>query len=112
LTKKLDVDTANNIVLNSVGADRDPLTELRSRTNFGRPNFRHLFKGLHDGIVNGTYMPNLDRDNLPLTSKATKRVTGVGVYFCGPGAAAREIKAACQDSTSKEVHFNFWKEHF
>ena len=114
LTKKVDIDMANNIVLNSVGMDRDPLTELRSRTNFGRPNFRRLFKGLHDGIIDGTYMPNLDRDLLAETggSSQKKEKTKVGVYFCGPGAAAREIKSACQDVTSRDVKFSFWKEHF
>jgi len=110
LTKKLDLDTANNIVLNSVGTDRDPLTELRSRTNFGRPNFRRLFGGLKDGIVDGTYMPNLDRHSYPVIKQ--NRETTVGVYFCGPSVAAREIKAACKESSSKEVKFNFWKEHF
>ncbi|KAG4427940.1 hypothetical protein IFR05_016576 [Cadophora sp. M221] len=37
LTQRIDIDTAQNIVLNSVGAAVDPLTELKSRTNFGRP---------------------------------------------------------------------------
>jgi NADPH oxidase len=36
LTQKLDMDTTQNIVLNSVGTEVDPLTELKSRTNFGR----------------------------------------------------------------------------
>ncbi|KAJ9628827.1 hypothetical protein H2203_002730 [Taxawa tesnikishii (nom. ined.)] len=45
LTQRMDVDTANNIVLNSVGTDKDPLTELSSRTNFGRPDFDKLFGG-------------------------------------------------------------------
>jgi NADPH oxidase len=117
LTKKLDLDTVQNIALNSVGADRDPLTELRTRTNFGRPNFKRLFGGLREGIEDGTYMPNLDR-YYPTTSengeKKSKKgsSTNVGVYFCGPGPAAREIKAACDLSTSKDVHFKFWKEHF
>lgn len=115
LTKKLDMDTAQNIVLNSVGMDRDPLTELRTRTNFGRPNFKRLFSGLKDGIQKGTYMPNLDR-YYPDTygDKKSKKgaTTGVGVYFCGPSPAAREIKGACQEATTKDVKFTFWKEHF
>jgi NADPH oxidase len=40
LTQRIDIDTAQNIVLNSVGAAVDPLTELKSRTNFGRPDER------------------------------------------------------------------------
>ena len=74
LTQRLDMDTAQNIVLNSVGAEMDPLTELRSRTNFGRPDFKKLFTTMRDGIRDRTYMDGLD---------ASGRTT-VGVYFCGP----------------------------
>lgn len=73
LTQKLDVDTAQNIVLNSVGAAVDPLTELKSRTNFGRPDFGRLFTGMREGILNRTYLSGLEGDMR----------TNVGVYFCG-----------------------------
>jgi len=104
LTQKMDVDTANNIVLNSVGTDRDPLTELSSRTNFGRPDFKKLLMGMREGITNGRYIKGLRNVN--------SGKTGVGVYFCGPDAAARDISKACQLATSREVKFKFWKEHF
>lgn len=117
LTKKLDVDTAQNIVLNTVGADKDPLTELRTRTNFGRPDFKRLLNGLNTAITNGTYMPNLDRYYPDLVEGEEKRTkkganTNVGVYFCGPGPAAREINGACKAASTKDVTFKFWKEHF
>ncbi|KAF2139897.1 uncharacterized protein K452DRAFT_231644 [Aplosporella prunicola CBS 121167] len=102
LTQRVDVDTANNIVLNSVGTDKDPLTELRSRTNFGRPDFAKLFSGMRDGIVNRSYMSGLE----------SSLRTDVGVYFCGPSVAARDIKKACKGATSRDVNFKFWKEHF
>jgi NADPH oxidase len=102
LTQKLDADTAQNIVLNSVGASVDPLTELKSRTNFGRPDFERLFTGMREGILNRTYLTGLD---------GTDR-TNVGVYFCGPNAAASAIKTACKRATCPEVNFSFWKEHF
>ncbi|PQE20106.1 ferric reductase like transmembrane component protein [Rutstroemia sp. NJR-2017a BBW] len=102
LTQKLDIDTAQNIVLNSVGADVDPLTELKSRTNFGRPDFGKLFEGMRDGILDKTYLPGLEGDFR----------TNVGVYFCGPNVAARSIKKACKSATTREVNFSFWKEHF
>ncbi|KAF1988549.1 hypothetical protein K402DRAFT_419388 [Aulographum hederae CBS 113979] len=102
LTQRVDVDTANNIVLNSVGQDKDPLTELRSRTNFGRPDFEKLLVALRDGIVDQTYMRGLE---------ASLR-TSVGVYFCGPSNAARDIKRACKRADCSEVRFKFWKEHF
>jgi NADPH oxidase len=79
LTQKLDVDTAQNIVLNSVGTDVDPLTELKSRTNFGRPNFLKIFTSMRDGIIDRTYLNGLE----------TNVRTTVGVYFCGPSAAGK-----------------------
>lgn len=77
LTQKLDIDTAQNIVINSVGADVDPLTELKSRTNFGRPNFHRMFETMHNGILDRTYINGLEGS----------MQTTVGVYFCGPSAA-------------------------
>jgi len=108
LTKQMDIDAATNIVLNSVGTDKDPLTELRSRTNFGRPDFNKLFKGMRDGIIDRRYMPNLEAPD----SYGKQKRTEVGVYFCGPSSASVVIKKACQAADSKEVNFKFWKEHF
>lgn len=102
LTQKFDVDTATNIILNSVGTEKDPLTELNSRTNFGRPDFSKLLTAIKDGIINQSYLGAFDQ---------TQR-TDVGVYFCGPNNAAREIRRACKGATVPEVRFKFWKEHF
>lgn len=102
LTQKVDANTAQNIVLNSVGTDKDPLTELQARTNFGRPDFTRLLCGMRDGIVDRTYIGGLE---------STLR-TDVGVYFCGPNVAARDIRRACKVATCQEVNFKFWKEHF
>lgn len=102
LTQRLDLDAANNIVLNSVGTAKDPLTELDSRTNFGRPDFDKLFQGISAGILNESYMGKFDR----------RLRTDVGVYFCGPNAAARSIHKACKNASLPQVKFRFWKEHF
>jgi len=102
LTQRLDEDTIQNIQLNSVGAPVDPLTELRSRTNFGRPDFKRLFGAMRDGILSGAYIGGLD------ASVRTK----VGVYFCGPNAAARDIREAARGVSTRDVNFAFWKEHF
>ena len=102
LTKEVDMDTMNNIALNSVGTDRDPLTELRTRTNFGRPNFLKLFTGLRNGIISGTDMPGLENHTH----------VDVGVYFCGPNTAARDIKKGCIAAHCRDVRFKFWKEHY
>lgn len=79
LTQKLDINMTQNIVLNSVGADTDPLTELKARTNFGRPNFKRIFNAMAEGIMNRTYMGGLDSGTH----------TTVGVYFCGPSVAGK-----------------------
>ncbi|OXV08765.1 hypothetical protein Egran_03473 [Elaphomyces granulatus] len=102
LTQRLDPDTAANIYLNSVGTAVDPLTELKSRTNFGRPDFKRLFEAMRDGLLDQTYMSGLEAN---LT-------TEVGVYFCGPNSAARDIKRAAKEVSTREVKFKFWKEHF
>ena len=102
LTQRMDRDMQANIMLNTVGAAVDPLTELRSRTNFGRPQFGRLFGALRDGILDGSY---LDGINASLH-------TTVGVYFCGPNVAAKDIRRACKDVSTKDVRFRFWKEHF
>ncbi|KAL9029050.1 MAG: hypothetical protein Q9196_002672 [Gyalolechia fulgens] len=102
LTQKLDIDTTTNIYLNSVGTAKDPLTELKTMTNFGRPDFKKLFTAMRDGIMDGRYMGGLEGS----------LKTDVGVYFCGPNAAARDIKRAAREANGKEVRFRFWKEHF
>lgn len=101
LTQRLDVDTTANIYLNSVGMDLDPLTALSSRTNFGRPDFKKLFSAMRDGILDGSYMNGLKGEE-----------ANVGVYFCGPNNAARDIRIAAGEVTSNDVRFRFWKEHF
>jgi len=105
LTQKLDADAATNIVLNSIGTDKDPLTELSTRTNFGRPDFDKLLKGMRDGILNQGYGAGSG-----LGSRGER--TDVGVYFCGPNGAARDIERACRGATVEDVRFRFWKEHF
>ncbi|KAL8738116.1 MAG: hypothetical protein Q9181_001063 [Wetmoreana brouardii] len=102
LTQRLDIDTTTNIYLNSVGTAKDPLTELRTRTNFGRPDFKRLFGAMRDGIMDGQYIGGLEGS----------LKTDVGVYYCGPNAAARDIKRAAKEATRGEVRFRFWKEHF
>ena len=102
LTQRLDDDTTANIYLNSVGQALDPLTELRSRTNFGRPDFKRLFTAMRLGLLDQTYMRGLQS-----TSAAE-----IGVYFCGPNTAARQIGDAAKLASTKDVRFKFWKEHF
>ena len=102
LTQRLDADTATNIYLNSVGQALDPLTELRSQTNFGRPDFKRLFNAMRIGLHDQTYMTGLQNSS----------TTEIGVYFCGPNTAARQIDDAAKSASTRDVKFKFWKEHF
>jgi NADPH oxidase len=92
LTQKLDIDTAQNIVLNSVGAAVDPLTELKSRTNFGRPDFARLFTGMREGILDRTYLDGLEGDMR----------TNVGVYFCGMFILNIQNKITCDTNLQQD----------
>lgn len=99
LTQRINVDMAHNIVLNSVGQTKDPLTELKAGTNFGRPDFPKFMGALRDGIINQQYGCDvLNR----------RSATDVGVYFCGPNVAARDIKKACSMASVPQVRFKFW----
>ncbi|TYJ54144.1 hypothetical protein B9479_005242 [Cryptococcus floricola] len=102
LTQKMDSDQVQNIALNDIGQDYDPLTLLQSRTLFGRPNFKQIFQSLGTSLSNGTYLPGLE---------ATLK-TRVGVYFCGPSALARVIRSEALGVKSKAVDVKFYKEHF
>lgn len=104
LTRPLDQDTAANVYLNTVGQELDPLTELKSQTNFGRPDFKRLFAAMRDGLLGQSYMPEAGLERV--------RTKEVGVYFCGPNTAARTIRDAAKSTSNKHVKFKFWKEHF
>ena len=103
LTQELDADTTTNIYLNSVGTEKDPLTELKTRTNFGRPDFKRLFGAMRNGLLDRTYMSGFDTSTVR---------TDVGVYFCGPSGAARDIQKATKAVSNSQIRFRFWKEHF
>lgn len=107
LTQKVDTDTAANIYLNTAGHDLDPLTELRTKTQFGRPDFKRLFGAMRDGLMDQSYL-DFGASKLHVNQMKAQ----VGVYFCGPSAAAREIKGACKQVGNEFVKFKFWKEHF
>jgi NADPH oxidase len=102
LTQKIDDNMLWNIAVNDAGAEYDPLTLLRSRTMFGRPDWLTIYGQMKQAIEAGQYIPG---------SNAQLKTT-VGTYFCGPGVLAKAIKAATVYHTSSNVDFRFAKEHF
>lgn len=86
-----------NIALNDVGATFDPLTTLKSRTHFGRPDFATIFKSIRQRIEDGTYLPG--------TESSLK--TTVAVFYCGPSVLAKKLKVHVSAAKSKQVDFKF-----
>ncbi|CAG8537207.1 11823_t:CDS:1 [Dentiscutata heterogama] len=101
LTSKLSESTINNIIINDVSGSHDPLTDLESRTHYGRPNFGYIFSELNRAIVNGSYLPGKRDLN-----------TNVGVYYCGPPELAKTLKKDCDSASTKGIKFYFYKERF
>jgi hypothetical protein len=57
LTQKINDDMLWNITVNEVGADYDPLTLLRSRTMFGRPDWNAIYARIRQAVEGGQYIP-------------------------------------------------------
>ena len=57
LTQKIADDMLWNIAINDAGADYDPLTLLRSRTMFGRPDWKSIYGRMRQAIESGQYLP-------------------------------------------------------
>ncbi|KAJ7796012.1 NADPH oxidase isoform 1 [Mycena olivaceomarginata] len=102
LTQKISEDMLWNIAVNDAGAAYDPLTLLRTRTLFGRPDWMSIYGQINQAILGGQYIPGTTEQ---LKSK-------VGTYFCGPTPLAKAIKEATLHHTNSRVEFSFAKEHF
>lgn len=63
-----------NIAVNDAGAEYDPLTLLRSRTTFGRPNWKSIYGNMKQAIESGQYIAG---SNAQLKTKV-----GVSTCFC------------------------------
>lgn len=116
LTQKVSEDMIYNITVNDAGADYDPLTLLRSRTMFGRPDWATIYAKMRQAIESGQYLPGAK------SQLKTKVQVSVGwyflsfshyphlqTYFCGPGPLAKVIKDATYENTNAEVEFTFAK---
>ena len=97
LTGRVDEAMMYNIAVNDVGSTYDPLTNLRSRTHFGRPQWNSIFAAIREGIEAGTYLPGSE----------SSLTTNVHVFYCGPGALAKDLKRKVEQAGSPKVGFRF-----
>eukprot|EP00112_Aurelia_sp_Birch-Aquarium-sp1_P009789 Seg2125.5 transcript_id=Seg2125.5/GoldUCD/mRNA.D3Y31 product="Cytochrome b-245 heavy chain" protein_id=Seg2125.5/GoldUCD/D3Y31 len=91
LTRGWDQNQARNIALHE-DSDRDVITGLQQKMNFGRPNWDQIFKGI--------------ADNHPKTD--------IGVFFCGPAVLSHTLHKMSNlytdDKTGAKFYYN--KENF
>ncbi|KAI1295280.1 ferric reductase NAD binding domain-containing protein [Xylaria venustula] len=90
LTAKIKADDATNIMINDANADRDAITGLRSPTNFGRPNWDMIFRGIR---------------KLHAPAEA-------GVFFCGPKGLGSTLHVFCNKYSEPGFSFVWGKENF
>ncbi|EJT75990.1 cytochrome b-245 heavy chain subunit beta [Gaeumannomyces tritici R3-111a-1] len=90
LTAKIKADDATNIMINDANADKDAITGLRAPTNFGRPNWDMIFRGIR---------------KLHTPSEA-------GVFFCGPKGLGSTLHIFCNKYTEPDFAFVWGKENF
>ena len=80
LTARIKADDVTNIMINDANADKDTITGLRSPTNFGRPNWDMIFRGIRK-----------------LHSPAE-----AGVFFCGPKGLGSTLHGFCNKYSDPE----------
>ncbi|KAI1826561.1 ferric reductase NAD binding domain-containing protein [Xylaria intraflava] len=90
LTAKIKADDATNIMINDANADTDTITGLRSPTNFGRPNWDMIFRGIR---------------KLHAPAEA-------GVFFCGPKGLGSSLHMFCNKYSEPGFSFVWGKENF
>lgn len=90
LTAKIKADDATNIMINDANADKDTITGLRSPTNFGRPNWDMIFRGIRKIHCPGE----------------------AGVFFCGPKGLGSSLHVYCNKYTEPGFSYVWGKENF
>ncbi len=90
LTGKIKPDDATNIMINDANAETDTITGLRTPTNFGRPNWDAIFRGIR-------------KIHAPAEA---------GVFFCGPKPLGSQLHTKCNMHTGPDFRFAWGKENF
>ena len=90
-TGKLSADDCANLMMND-SQPVDALTQLQTRTHYGRPNLSILFNEVKNAY-----------------SSMTNNVT---VHFCGPRPLGHSLRIACHKNSEDKMRFTFHKENF
>ncbi|KAL9005646.1 MAG: hypothetical protein Q9188_001602 [Gyalolechia gomerana] len=90
LTARIKPDDAENIMINDASAETDTITGLRTPTNFGRPNWDAVFRGIR-------------KIHAPAEA---------GVFFCGPESLGSTLHTKCNMYTGPDFRFVWGKENF
>ncbi|KPV76951.1 uncharacterized protein RHOBADRAFT_42164 [Rhodotorula graminis WP1] len=93
LTGRIHANDVINIFANDVGNELDAVTQLRSPTHYGRPNWDRIFASLAE----------------------QHPATDIGTFFCGPEPLAKTLHKTCIKFTSVgkgKTRFLFSKERF
>ncbi|KAJ3137272.1 hypothetical protein HDU89_001853 [Geranomyces variabilis] len=98
LTGKLSLDEIQNLAINDADSAFDSLTELRNKTQFGRPDWPKIFQGVRQGVES--------------SQQSGKMKSTVGVFYCGPAVLATQLRKSCEAASGASVEFDFRKEHF
>ncbi|KAH9817630.1 ferric reductase NAD binding domain-containing protein [Melampsora americana] len=101
LTGSVDVDLITNVSINDPIAPVDPLTGLKTRTHFGRPKWgQEVFEPVRRYVQSDAWYG----------AEASLK-TKIGVFYCGPSPLAKTLRQECLNHTTKDVHFEFYKEN-
>ncbi|PSR84362.1 ferric reductase like transmembrane component [Coniella lustricola] len=90
LTARIKADDATNIMINDVNSDKDAITGLRAPTNFGRPNWDMIFRGIRKLHAPGE----------------------AGVFFCGPKGLGSALHIYCNKYSEPGFNYVWGKENF
>ncbi len=99
LTKGWSLSEAKQIADNHVET-HDLFTGLEQKTNYGRPHFDAFFKKLAAS--------ESEAGSLESASHAKR----IGVFFCGPKQASRELHKISNKHSNDTVRFIYNKESF
>ena len=100
LTGNLPKDYIKSIFINDRNSI-DPVTDLKSKTHYGRPNWKTVFADVYKQLDRNPAVTNFD--GMPLQ---------VGVFVCGNKLMAKAVAEQCLENSHKTIQFLCKKEVF